>query len=498
MIKTLKIRIISISAALVLLVSVIGGIFLAGRKESNTRSSYHIAAEIVEERLSGQMELKYVNNNALSVEELYFCLYPNAFKYEENVNNVAVADLMAQAYPRGFDSGWIEIKNVSVEGKEVDFFLEQNEQILRVATGSIKPGREKDISITFEEKLPYSPMRYGYGENTFNFCNWYPVLCPFENGQPVTCTYVANGDPFYSECADYTVSITASSLCRLASSGMILSQDTSNPLRTKWTVEGKNIRDFAFVLSEDFALKSRQVGDTIVYSYFLKGDEAGGDNALKYACAAVECFNQKFGLYPYGTLSVVSSDFYIGGMEYPNMVLINQEFYRGDKEEALEEVVVHEVAHQWWYGLVGSNEIREPWLDEGLTQYSVALYYEACYGPEMYQRFLHDSETYCKVVFDVVKNVNGTVTKNIERASNEFEHWLLYDAVTYDATAIMLDALRNAIGEENFERGLKNYFTCNQYKNAAKEDFIEDFTAGAGKDVGSFLEPWLRGEIYWG
>lgn len=498
MTKTLKIKIISIGTALAVLLAVMGIIHLANHGTKGERSHYFIEAEIAQERLSGQLKLEYVNTNAHTVENLYFCLYPNAFKYKENVGNVAVADLMAEAYPHGFDEGWIEIKNVSVDDKAVDFFLEENGQILRVASGVIKPGKEKTVHITFEEKLPDSPMRYGYGENTFNFGNWYPVLCPFEDGQAVTSTYVANGDPFYSECADYTVNITASSLCRLASSGVILSQDTSNPLRTTWCVEGKNIRDFAFVLSEDFALKSRQVGETIVYSYYLNGDEAGGDNALNYACSAVACFNEKFGLYPYTALSVVSSDFYIGGMEYPNMVLINQEFYRGDKQAALEEVVVHEVAHQWWYGIVGNNEIQEPWLDEGLTQYSVALYYEDCYGPEVYQRFLHESETYCKVIFDVVENVNGSVTKNIQRASHEFEHWLLYDAVTYDASAIMLDSLRNAVGKENFEKGLQHYFACNQFQNATKADFMADFAAGAGREISGLMEPWLSGDVYWG
>lgn len=458
---------------------------------------YYIDATIQEEYLKGEMTLKYVNKNEHSINELYFNLYPNAFKNEDNVLNVAVPDRINEAYPNGFNQGYINVVSVIIDGKNAEYSLVDDEQVLKINTGEIKKNKKEEIVINFEEKLPDSPMRYGYGESTFNYGNWYPVLCPFENGEPIITKYVSNGDPFYSECSDYYVTIKTSPEYRIATSGKILSKNTENPMQTKWSIEGKNIRDFAFVLSKDFNLKSTKVGETLIYSYYLENDEAG-ESALKYAEKAINCFNKMFGEYPYETFSVVACDFYIGGMEYPNLVYIDKNLYSNIYYEALEEVVVHETAHQWWYGVVGNNEQKEAWLDEGLTQFSVALYIDEIYGKERYKMYLNENESYCKTVFEIVKDVTGKVNKQIDRPTGEFEHWLLYDALTYDVCALMFDNLRNSIGDDKLFNGLKSYYEANKFKISNKEKFISDLSLYTGTDVNAYVEPWLNGSIYWG
>lgn len=495
MIKKLKNKII----AVIIVVVLIGiSIFLTTlTKQKQQNCEYFIDVTIEEEFLKGELTLKYINTNENPINSLYFNLYPNAFKNEDNILNVAVPDRINEAYPNGFDTGYINIVSVKLKNKDAEFTLEEKEQVLNVKTGEIKKKESAEIKIIFEEKLPDSPMRYGYGENTFNFGNWYPVLCPFENGEPIITTYVSNGDPFYSECSDYFVTIKTSPKYRIATSGKILSKNTQNPMETKWIIEGKNIRDFAFVLSEDFNLKSTKVGDTIIYSYYLENDEAG-ETALKYAENAIVCFNKMFGEYPYETFSVVACDFYIGGMEYPNLVYIDKNLYSNIYYEALEEVVVHETAHQWWYGIVGNNELKEAWIDEGLTQFSVGLYFDEIYGKERYKMFLQENESYCKTVFEIVKDVTGAVNKQIDRPSNEFEHWLLYDALTYDVSTLMFDNLRNSIGDEKLFNGLKGYYEANKFKNSNKEKLIFDLSRFTNTDINAYFEPWLNGCIYWG
>ncbi len=495
MIKKLKNKIIAVIIVIVL----IGiSIFITNFTKPKQRiCEYYINATVQEEYLKGDLTLKYINKSGYIIDALYFNLYPNAFKNEDNILNVAVSDRINEAYPNGFDQGYINITSVMIDNKNAEFSLEENEQVLKVKTDKIKINEKEEIKITFEEKLPDSPMRYGYGENTFNFGNWYPVLCPFENGEPVVTKYTSNGDPFYSECSDYYVTIKISPEFRVATSGKILSKNTQNPLETKWYIEGKNIRDFAFVVSKEFNLKSAKAGNTLVYSYYLDNDDAG-KMALEYALSAIKCFNKLFGEYPYETFSVVACDFYIGGMEYPNVVYIDKNLYSNVYYEALEEVVVHETAHQWWYGVIGNNELKEAWLDEGLTQFSVALYIDEIYGKERYKMFLQENEAYCKTVFEIVKDVKGTVNKQIDRPSNEFEHWLLYDALTYNVCALMFDNLRNNIGDEKFFRGLKGYYEANKFKICDKKSFISDFSCYSETDINAHVYPWLNGSIYWG
>lgn len=481
----------------IILTIIASGIILLIPDKKTTKTTYNIDAIVSENELKGELTLKYINNNDFDINELYFCLYPNAFKKEENIQNTTVKDRINEAYPEGFTKGQIDIIEVFVNDIKNNFILEENEQILKINTPLIKKGKGINIKIIFNEILPKNPSRFGYGNNTYNFGNWYPVLCPFVGDEPYKCLYTSIGDPFFSECSDYNVTLTLAPEFRIGASGQILKKEIINPTKTKWTISGKNIRDFAFIVSDKYNVLTKQIGDTFVYSYYLKDDEIG-KNTIEIAEKALNTFNKLFGEYPYSTLCVAESDFYIGGMEYPNLVFINTDLYNTSAIEALEEVIVHEIAHQWWYGIIGNNEIEEAWLDEGLTQYSVALYYEKVYGKERYDSFLHEGEIYSKVVFDILNNSDISFTKNIERKTTEFEHWILYDALTYDVSALMLDELRDKIGDENFFAGIKKYFENYKFKNATKNNFIKSMSSSCGKNVEGIIHPWLNGKIYWG
>lgn len=493
--KKIKNKIICIFLVLIFLSSII--IFLSTESNEHKNVVYNIDAIVSENKLCAEMTIEYTNNENFNIKTLYFSLYPNAFKSEDNLENIVVSDLIFQAYPDGFDSGYIDIKEVMLDNKNAEYFFENAEQILAIKTQEIKPKETLKIKISFEEKLPFSPMRFGYGNNTYNFGNWYPVLCPFVNGEAYKCIYTSNGDPFFSEVADYNVTLTIPSEYKVSSSGKIIKQDILNPIDTKWTISGKNIRDFAFIISNNFKVQSTQIDDIIIYSYYLS-DDLFGEFSLEVAKDAVQFFNEKFGKYPYESLSIAESDFCIGGMEYPNVVFINTELYNESAKDALEEVIVHEIAHQWFYGTVGNNQIDEPWLDEGLTQYSVALYFENKYGNERYKSFLNEGEIYSKVVFDILNEKNISFNKKINKKSYEFEHWLLYDAITYDVTALMLDELRNKIGDSDFFAGLKYYYENNKFIISTEEIFIRDMSKSTKKNIEQIVRPWLSGKIYWG
>src|SRR5699024_3207279 len=135
--------------------------------------------------------------------------------------------------------------------------------------------------------------------------------------------------------------------------------------------------------------------------------------------------------YPYSQFSVVEADFYIGGMEYPNLVMIDQSLYSDDSEEYLELVTVHETAHQWWYGVVGNNQIEEAWLDEGLTEYSTLLYYRHRYGQKKMDaisfKMIGKGKYQGLSVYTQGKEIDETIAKPIYR----FSDWLTYDFLVY-------------------------------------------------------------------
>ncbi|MFA6889778.1 MAG: M1 family aminopeptidase [Bacilli bacterium] len=161
----------------------------------------------------------------------------------------------------------------------------------------------------------------------------------------------------------------------------------------------------------------------------------------------------------------------------------------------MEEVTAHEIAHQWWYGLVGNDEINEAWLDEGLTQYSTMMYYEKTYGKDAFENKIIESEQYYETAMLNLRDELGDISEEIDRPAYAFENWRLYDVLTYDRAAMMLHTVRETVGEKKFFSSMAYYFEQNKYKNASQEDFVAAFKAKSGINIMVLLESWLDGKV---
>lgn len=423
----------------------------SGIYRKNRLCKYQIEAEVEENMLSGKVLIDYIAKD--NMQDICLCLYPNAFLDQQNVCEPQLFDF---AYPEKFDDGWINISDVKVNGCEAERSFESNDQILKIHNET-KVGKNIKIEISFNEKLPKSPMRYGYYDDTYNFGNWYPILCPIENGNYVKSVYCPWGDPFYSQVSNYSVKLTVPSNMRIASTGKIY-KSYETPIKKTYEIKASKVRDFAFVLSEKFEVTSKKIGNTIVYAY---STTENGKKMLDIGVSALEYFNKTFDTYPYSTLSLVESDFYIGGMEYPNLVLISDQI----SDYELEQVCVHEIAHQWWYGIVGNDEVNCSWLDEGLTQYSTALYLGEKHNK--YDDFVNDCANYFAVV-----NQAGNLSNSFNKALNEFSSWADYDALIYNRTVVILDEIACHLGREKFLNLLREFYSENKFKTVNTNDFL--------------------------
>ena len=176
---------------------------------------------------------------------------------------------------------------------------------------------------------------------------------------------------------------------KLATTGEIVEQKTDTE-KTLYTIDAKLVRDFAFILSDKFTINKTKYKDMLINTYNL--NENMSQEAVDVAKSSIDIFSNLFGDYPYNTYSVVASDFFIGGMEYPMLVMIDESLYNNENKFLLEYVIAHETAHQWWYSVVGNDEISEPWLDEALTEYSTVLYFEQKYGKETGDKLIKTME----------------------------------------------------------------------------------------------------------
>jgi hypothetical protein len=434
-----------------------------------------------QKKIEGTQRVIVTNEEQTRLEALYFHLYPNAFKSPDTAP--FPKSEMAAAYPEGFSPGYIDIMKVEADSGSLKYEIDGT--LLKVDLPQpLKPGERIKLTMKFVEVIPSSQGRFGYGRSTFNIANWYPILAVYDENGWNKDPYYAVGDPFYSDVGIYTVKIKAPAEYTIAAGGSLAGKKEEGEFN-RWTFKTDLVRDFAWVASRMFRTASQNVGATKITSYYIEGDETYGKKALEFAAGAIKFYSDYFGPYPYKDYSVVESDFYIGGMEYPNLVMIGRQFY--NQGELLEYVVVHETAHQWWYGLVGNNEVREPWLDEALTEYSTVLYYENVYGKKTGERVYTDF-ILNPYRFYELSHTPGPVLRPL----SEFSSWQDYDALVYSRGAIILRELENRMGKVKFKEALRHYFKQNLFKNATTRDFIKAVNQVTGADWSELIYKMLK------
>lgn len=461
-------------------------------KNAKKLSAYTIEAGFDDSSkiLSAVMVFDFYNNTDNSFTELKFHLYPNA--YRKDASLPVVDELTrSKAYKNGFSYGDIKIDSAKSGEKAVAYVVEGTDcDILTVPPDAeVFPQQNARVEIVFEVSLANIWHRLGYGNNTINIGNWYPQLCVFKDGAWLTDPYYSNGDPFVSEMANYSVALTAHKDFMIASSGVPSSTENKENDNVRTVYTAQSVRDFAFVMSPKFKKASATVGSTTVnYFYF---SDAEYEQSVSTAAKALEYFNSTFGKYPYSKLDVAETDFCYGGMEYPCLVMITS----GMEKRSYETAIIHEIAHQWWYGLVGNDQVREAYLDEGLAEYSTLMFYRA--HPD-YQvdaaQMLADTTKQFNTFIKIVGNYNNDTDTSMNRALNEFESQQQYTYMTYLKGMIMFGQVNEVMGDKKFEAALRKYFDTCKLKLATKDDMLACFEKSYGANISNLFNTFINGE----
>lgn len=463
------------------------------KEEDFERSIYKIECELNTEdkTLSAIQELDYYNNDDIEMNEIYFHVYPNAFKKEETAP--FLFDDFDNAYKKGFEPGYSEILSISeIEGENEKLlkhsFSGIGETILKVELDKpLGPKGRVSLRICFKLYIPPASERFGYGENNFNLGNWYPIAAVYDGRDGWNLDkYYPIGDPFFSDASDYRVRIKAPRDYTIAASGKNIKKNTEGNY-TVWEFEESALRDFAFVANNNFKMIEEEFEGISIKSYFYKGNEVRGKEALECGVKSIKLFNKLFGKYPYSDYSIVETEF-PSGMEYPTLVYISDKLYNTDYNiDALIITVVHETAHQWFYGIVGNDQIDEAWLDEGFASYGEVLYAEYIYGKKT------GMDYYEKSVEGNIEEALSTeaIDGSLSKSLSEFKDWGDYGPTAYGRGAQMLHELRQMLGDDNFFKILKAYVGEYKFKIAYTEDFIEICEEISGKDLSEFFRLWF-------
>ena len=435
--------------------------------------------------LSGTVDFTFYNDTDNEIGDLKFNLYGNAFR-ENSAFKPVSQSYMDSAYYAGESYGSMSVESVeNCAGWNIGG---EDENILTVTLLTpVYPEENANIKISYTLTLAQVNHRTGVTQNTVNLGNFYPVLCAYTGEGFVECPYYSCGDPFLSECANYKVNLDLPPEYVAATSGKAGKESTVAD-RKKCTYTLENARDFAIVLSDKFSVASRVVGNTEIKYYYY--NDSSPNSSLLAAAESVEYFNNTFGTYAYPTLSVVQTGFCYGGMEYPALTMISDSL----DSTGTVYTIVHENAHQWWYAMVGSDQINCAWQDEGLAEYSSLMFFENHPSYSFTRTGIVGSATKAyRAYFSVYNQIFGEVNTAMNRPLSEFESDYEYANIAYNKGLVLFDMLRQSVGDEKFVSALKEYFSENIYSIASCDNLYASFLKYG--DLEGFFSSFVEGKI---
>ncbi len=305
--------------------------------------------------------------------------------------------------------------------------------------------------------------------------DWHPTLVPYRAGKGwQTWDYVLVGDPNIYGIADYDVSLRADPALVVAAPGFATYKGQVRRYRLE------RVRTFAFLVSPAYRTIRGTAGATPVRVYYLPDYDNAARAVLKTAQQAIPLYEELYGPYPYTGL-VIAQNAYYGAMEYSGLISMSKHDYASYEDTpvaSLLNLTAHEIAHQWWYGAVGNDQVHEPWLDESLAKYSELLFYERYYPDFVDWWWKHHIYS---------RNKGGPIDATIY----DFADTPSYINQVYARGARFLGDLRALMGDADFFAFLKAYREANNGRLATRADFFAAVRAHTDADVTPLIERYF-------
>lgn len=430
-------------------------------------SVYHLDLEISDDltHLQGQEEILYTNQENEVLAEIYFRLFPN------------------------LAGGKTTISRLTVNAVPVEPVYELRDSAMRVPLlPALQPGEQVIIQLAFTVDVPAGKGgNYGtfsFSDGVLALAHFYPLIAVYDDEGWNVEIAPPIGDVVYADTSFYVVRVRAPVTQTLVTSGIEISRDERDRQQTVVFAAGP-MRDFYMATSANYNLVSRRLGQTTINSYALV--EAG--STLDPAEAALQSFNERFGPYPFTEFDIVSTSTSALGVEYPGIVAIVNDLYdpnanvRGSSSRILlEAVTAHEVAHQWFYSLVGNDQVDEPWVDEAMAQYLTLIYYADVYGSGRAADFRGSLERRWARV-DGADIPIGLPVKAYSPGE--------YSAIVYGRGPLFIEKLAESLGPETFETFLRDYYQTHQWGIATGDSFKQLAEQHCNCDLTSLFETWV-------
>jgi hypothetical protein len=434
-------------------------------------SIYHLDLVVADDlgAVTGQEEVLYTNTESVPLDEVRLRLFPNLL------------------------GGGMTVSGLEVNGQEVKPTYELESSVMVVPLpAQLQPEEQAVFSIQFRVNVPESPdQNYGVlssGAGALTYAHGYPMVSVFaDSGWNVEMPPVW-GDLTFGDASYYLVRVSAPDDLVIATSGSEISREVEAG-RQEIVVAAGPARDFQFVASSAYKLASRRVDEVTLRLFAPEEPESRVTLALDTAEDALGAFAERYGPYPYSELDLAVTPTSALGIEYPGIIVLNEHLFTPEQdlriapeETWLESTVAHEVAHQWFYNLVGNDQLDEPWLDEALAQFATWEYLRDVRGAAAAQEFKDSLEGRWSRVGDEPIPLGLPVREYDPPA---------YGAIIYGRGPLFIEALRSHMGVETFDEFMRDYVEANRWGIATTESFKALAERHCECDLTSLFDEWV-------
>ncbi|MEI7595171.1 MAG: M1 family metallopeptidase [Bacteroidota bacterium] len=495
---------------------------------------YKIEAEIDEKTdiLSGNEELIYVNNSPDELNELYFHLYQNAFQpdsYLDKLNkgngNTSRFGIKYQSQKKG-----IEVSSVSINGNPVQWEIDNTIMKIKLPN-SLKSNGTCKINISFKTYFditaPWGRLRVydSWGSKHYNGAHWYPRISVYDRRFGWTKDQHL-GHEFYGDFGTYDVSLTFSSNQIVEATGDLINENEVLPSdlkqklnlknfankpfgekpsviipydstkRKTWHYIASNVHDFAFVADPNYRIDETVWNGIKCVAIANESTASKWQTASQITADIVKYYSETIGMYQYPKMIVADAQ---SGMEYP-MLTMNSGI-----DPNYTYIFAHEIGHNWFFGMVGSNETYSAMLDEGFTQYLTVSALEKLSKErtinepnpskyiDKYEKKYSIRDLYSYLPYIENANKEGGVQLNTH--SDYFLTKQAYGSVyrqTYYKGSTMLFNLKYVLGDSLFNKAMQNYFSQWSFCHPYIEDFRNSIIQSTNVDLNWFFDEWIN------
>jgi len=489
-------------------------------------------------RLEGVETIRWTNRTGVATDELYFHLYLNAFADSRTtfMRELEWRSLRSRTKSGG-DWGWIQIGRLILDdGSDLlpmmEFVRPDDDNpddftVVRVPLPRVvEPGGVVELELEFEAQLPWIIARTGFVGEFHLVGQWFPKLAVFEGEQGWNNHQFHASSEFFADFGSYLVTMTIPENWVIGASGIEVRSGTQGAGQRTVVYRAERVHDFAWctapsdlmeVVETDFEPgrdvptlwldRARDLLDLGAADLELppmrlrlmvpREQKKMVPRMVRAARLSVAWFGLFYGAYPYPQLTIVwppPGAEEAGGMEYPNFIATGANrldaYPPFSWSSDIEALTVHEYGHQYFQGLLASNEFEEGWLDEGVTSYAEVSCMTAIAAdglvPEIAAFDFWGSERLSLAV--------PSLPVTVARKAWEYRHHWAYFLASYTKMALALRTVEGLIGPEAMARGMRTYFERFSFRHPTGSDLVEVLSETSGWDLGRFFEQAVYGD----